>query len=188
MICLPADLPDAAYLEKLVDRYAGLLYWAVEKCADRKEDQEDIVQDTMEKLLHNVDKIRALDADALPSYLVEMVKRTGSNYHRADKDRRENEVELAEWADKYYSSMEDPMEEAVFRKEKIKILRTVLDELPEESGELLRRKYILGMSDEELAQQFNCKPASIRMKLTRARRLARKLFLQKEEGELSEER
>ena len=40
---------------------------------------------------------------------------------------------------------------------------------------LLEGKYILGLSDEELAAEFDCSPNSIRMKLTRARRQVIKL-------------
>ena len=43
---------------------------------------------------------------------------------------------------------------------------------------LLLGKYTMDMSDTELAQVINCKPSSIRMKLTRARRL----FIEKLRG------
>lgn len=48
----------------------------------------------------------------------------------------------------------------------------IWDSLPDDTKILLEGKYILGLSDEELATEFDCSPDSIRMKLTRARRLA----------------
>ena len=47
-----------------------------------------------------------------------------------------------------------------------------------EDRALLEGKYILGDSDEMLARTLHCKPSSIRMKLTRARRRALKLLEQ----------
>ena len=64
--------------------------------------------------------------------------------------------------------------------EKKKEFIKVWDTLPEDTRELLAGKYILRMSDAELAEEFCCSPDSIRMKLTRARRRA--LEMMKEGG------
>lgn len=53
-----------------------------------------------------------------------------------------------------------------------------LGQLSAEDRALLEGKYILGDSDEMLARTLHCKPSSIRMKLTRARRRALKLLEQ----------
>lgn len=55
--------------------------------------------------------------------------------------------------------------------------------LSEEHRMLLEGRYILGISDEELAKQLHCKSSSIRMKLTRARRAASQLLINEESGE-----
>lgn len=44
---------------------------------------------------------------------------------------------------------------------------------------VLEGRYFLELSDDELARQFGCKPGSIRVKLTRARRNALKIMLEK---------
>lgn len=44
---------------------------------------------------------------------------------------------------------------------------------------VLEGRYFLGLTDEELAQLFGCKPGSVRVKLTRARRNALKIMLEK---------
>ena len=46
--------------------------------------------------------------------------------------------------------------------------------LPEEDRLALEAKYILQLDDRQIARQLGIKPASVRMRLTRARRLARK--------------
>ena len=55
-------------------------------------------------------------------------------------------------------------------------LYRIWDQLTQEEQLLLSGKYILEYSDAELAGQLGCGPASVRMKLTRVRRKARKLM------------
>ena len=55
-------------------------------------------------------------------------------------------------------------------------LLAALDQLSPEDRLLLEGKYFLEESDESLAKLLGCKAGSIRMKLTRARRRAFKLF------------
>ena len=63
-------------------------------------------------------------------------------------------------------------EEVVLMKESKEEFVRVWETLPENVRELLAGKYILQMDNKELAEEFGCSPDSIRMKLTRARRLA----------------
>ena len=63
-------------------------------------------------------------------------------------------------------------------KERWQELLAAFEEMTESDQLLLLGKYTMDMSDTELAQVINCKPSSIRMKLTRARRL----FIEKLRG------
>ena len=45
-------------------------------------------------------------------------------------------------------------------------------DVPESDRMLLEGRYLLEMSDAELARIFHCKPSSIRMKMSRARKNA----------------
>ena len=53
-------------------------------------------------------------------------------------------------------------------------LAKIWPRLPEEDRLALEAKYILQLDDRQIARQLGIKPASVRMRLTRARRLARK--------------
>ena len=61
-------------------------------------------------------------------------------------------------------------------------LITALESLPDNERLLLEQKYFLGSSDEELARFFRCKPGSVRMKLTRARRHMLRILMDDKEG------
>ena len=63
-----------------------------------------------------------------------------------------------------------PVEEQLIRKEWQREFAKIWDELPERERLLLEGKYIFHESDEDIASWMNCKPSSVRMALTRARR------------------
>lgn len=61
------------------------------------------------------------------------------------------------------------------------LLSKIWPRLPEDDRVLLEGKYILGYSDQELAEEIGCQANSIRVKLTRARRRALAI-IQEQEG------
>ena len=77
------------------------------------------------------------------------------------------------------------MIEMFFQEEKYNELEAILDLLSETDNLILTGKYFLDYSDAELAAFIGCKPSSIRMMLTRARRNA--LNLIKERGYFKDE-
>lgn len=69
------------------------------------------------------------------------------------------------------------MEEYMISKDEIDELVRRWPKLDDRSKMLLEGKYILGKSDEVLAEELSIKPASVRMALTRARQCAYQLLL-----------
>ena len=61
--------------------------------------------------------------------------------------------------------------------------RQGLEHMEPQERALLEGKYILAQSDKELAADFKCKPDSIRMKLTRARRKLLDIMKRSEEDD-----
>ena len=76
------------------------------------------------------------------------------------------------------------MDELLILAEKRQQIQYVFGSLSDEDQFLLQGKYFLGQSDAELASQLGCKPSSIRMKLTRARRNAFKKITEREGGSI----
>ena len=68
------------------------------------------------------------------------------------------------------------MEEYMISKDEIDELVRRWPKLDDRSKMLLEGKYILGKSDEVLAEELSIKPASVRMALTRARQCAYQLL------------
>ena len=68
------------------------------------------------------------------------------------------------------------MEDLLISKEEIEELVRRWPQLDAKSKYLLEGKYILGKSDEVMAEELSIKPASVRMALTRARQCAYQLL------------
>ena len=72
------------------------------------------------------------------------------------------------------------MEEYMISKDEIDELVRRWSQLDDRSKMLLEGKYILGKSDEVLAEELSIKPASVRMALTRARQCAYQLLAEEQ--------
>jgi RNA polymerase sigma-70 factor (ECF subfamily) len=73
-------------------------------------------------------------------------------------------------------SSEEDLDTALIQKDNLERLKAIWPTLSSEDRLLLERKYLAGDSDADIAQALGCKPSSVRMKLTRARRCAIKLL------------
>lgn len=93
---------------------------------------------------------------------------------------RERHASTAEVDEISAVDSEPSPEDVVLLSENLEQFHKAFAKLSMEDQRLLEGRYILDMDDEALAESFHCKPASVRMKLTRARRRAMKLF---QEGE-----
>lgn len=184
MDMMPAGEPsDRKFVEELYQTHKNLMFSLAWRYADIAADTEDIVQSAAEKLLRQVPRLRAMEEKAVTAYVAYTVRSVGVDLRRSRSryearfvslDREENEP----W-DTDPQAL--PLEEQVITKDLTARLVAIWPQLPEEDQLLLEGRYIWELSDRELALRFNCKPGSIRMKLTRARRKALQLLAGKEE-------
>lgn len=173
------DKEDLAFLLKVHEEYNGLVYRSAVKYLSDTREIEDLMQDCWVKLVKHVKTLRTLDDIALAAYIARTVRNTAFNYksYQSVRDRHASDAEVDE-----VSAMEpEPSpEDIVLRKEHREQFRKAFSKLQPVDRLLLEGRYSLNMSDGELAEVFRCKPESIRMKLTRARRRALKLLREEE--------
>jgi RNA polymerase sigma-70 factor (ECF subfamily) len=82
---------------------------------------------------------------------------------------------------------DDSPDKVIIHKEEVEMLSDSILRLPERYKNLLYCKYILEMSNDEIAENLSIAPDSVRQYLTRARREVRKL-MKSEEQESAEKR
>lgn len=172
---------NQAAMETIYLEYERLIRHFLYKTVCDKEAIADLTHVVLENLFNKVNKLKTYDKDHLAAYVIATTRHVAYNYNkRWYKESALFCVEQADIPSVPYPVTESVVEEEVFRNETIEYCRKEMTKLSEHDQWLLYSKYILQMSNEELAKQANCKPDSIRMKLTRARKAAKKLFNKKD--------
>lgn len=168
------DISGRDFTRQLYQDYQALMYATALKYVSDPHAAEDIVQDGLVRLMQKVELLQTLEEYRLAGYVAATVRNTAFNYLKHQGivgQHTAGETDLTETA-----AEELPLDEMLILAERSRDLLRIWPRLTPEEQQLLEGKYILGDSDAELAAQFCCKTASIRMKLTRARRKALRLM------------
>lgn len=176
-ICAVIHEPsDREFILWVYGEFKNLMYSTAYKYTSNADTADDIVQDAIVNLIKNVGTIRPMKRYILAGYIMATIRNISINTLKSQAHHRENIAELTD--DIFTEAL--PLDAMLMLTEQKTQLNKIWPQLSEEVQILLEGKYILGYSDQELAKVFKCKPSSIRMKLTRARRKALALLI--EEG------
>ena len=140
---------DREFLLWLYQEFSRLMFYTAQKYLADPHSQEEVVQESLKKLIEKVAVLRRLKRPALAGYVRATVRNTART---------------------------DSLDETVFCREEVQRLREIWPQLDGETRMLLERKYILGYENEELGRMLGCRTDSVRMKLTRARRKVLRLM------------
>lgn len=161
---------DDGFLAAFYEEYRGYLYYTARKFTDSPQDQEDIIQDTMVRLLRNEENLRQLRGNQAATYLYLTVRSVfADRQSRVREQAAEDHVlELAQ-----VSREADQSEDGLNAKWDAQILK---QQLPQRDWQMLELKYIAGYSDQEIAAEMGCNAGSVRTLLSRVRRRAKSLL------------
>ena len=159
---------------ELYVRYRPIMFKIASKYISDYASVEDIIHEAMIKLIEKEDLLTAFDSCTLRTYVVYTIRNMSISFLRRQARDKGKLVQIDE---NYFETAgifdNAPLpEEAVLMNERKDEFVKVWKTLPDNVRELLAGKYILHLSNEELAEEFGCSPNSIRMMLTRARRQA----------------
>ena len=161
---------DDGFLAAFYDQYRGYLYYTVRKFTDSPQDQEDIIQDTMLRLLRNEENLRQLRGNQAATYLYLTVRSVFADQKKLAREREQAaEDRVLELAQQEQGSMDDSLN----AKWDAEILK---NQLPQRDWQMLELKYIAGYSDQEIAAEMGCSAGSVRTLLSRVRRRAKSLL------------
>lgn len=163
---------DREFMTWLYKEYRLLMFSVAGDYCTKQEDKEDLIQTCMERLMGRIDKLRSLSRCALPAYLVITIKNTFYTQHQREQRGPGQYIDLEEAYAPDRTFVEDFAATVIEGEYNKEVVLRVWELLSEEDRNLLEGKYILELSDAEIAKTVNCKPNSVRMKLTRARRNA----------------
>ena len=154
---------DREFMAALFIQYQRLLYKEINDILKKPWNTEDVLQATLVKLIDKIPELRNKEQPQLIGYISATARNTAYNFLRSQKKSEP----IAEHRQ---------MEDLLISKEEIDELVRRWPQLDAKSKYLLEGKYILGKSDETLAEELSIKPASVRMALTRARQCAYQLL------------
>lgn len=168
---------DKAFMLDLYKNYYSLVRRTIFSIIHDNKDIEDLINDIFIKLIEKIPLIRTLDCYKTTAYIVYTVRSVTINYIKHKKVESKHmyygdDTDIAE----DISNHEDGSEDRLIRQEEMELLNNTISNLPQKQKDLLYFKYILEMSDEEIAEVFRIAPNSVRQYLTRARRNAKKLM------------
>lgn len=153
----------------LYEKYHKLMYSIAGKTANPA-DCEDIVHSAMIRLIQNCATLMCLDEPALVKY-ISITVRTTSIKHYSQKEAWQSRVVSID--DEDMPDIPDtcpPIEEMLCSTERMEEFRQAWCSLADSERLLLEQKYFLFLSDDELSRIYNCKPSSVRVKISRAKK------------------
>lgn len=163
------DDQERSFMVDLYLEYRGAMYDAAFDVMRQHQDTEDILHDTLLKLMKKTSLLRTFDCFTLRAYIVISVRRTAIDCLR----RRGARGELLFAHDDYLDTLVpggEGADDALLEEADHQQLRRMLGTLEPRQRDLLHMKYFLGISDEEIADSYGLKPASVRSLLSRARK------------------
>ena len=163
----------SAFMLEIYHTYYSLVYKKILSVTNELGSIEDLVNDTFVKLIEKAPLLRTFEQRKAAAYITYTARSVAINFvKRRDIHNKHlfytDEMELAE----ELATTEDQ----VSKQHELEYLRDAVLQLPEKQRDLLYFKYMLELSDAEIAELLNISTPSVRQYLTRARRAARILF------------
>lgn len=173
---------EQEFIQWMYKEFNRLMFYIVRKYVSEQSQQEEIIQESLRKLIEKAERLQQFQRPILASYIVSTVRNTSIDFLKTSQKESDRIISLDTLATDDPPEIET-IDEGLILKEKIALLRKVWPELDTETKVLLEGKYTLGYDNKKLGQLLGCQPSSVRMKLTRARRKALTL-IQKEGSKL----
>lgn len=162
---------NSCFMEDLYLRHERLMYFIAGKYTANAQKREDIVQTAVVSLLRKEATLRRLPPYTQINYIAAAVRNTAINALKREQKELDRCISLEDLTETFPTQFMPSAEAITLEKELQKDLLAVFQEMKEDEQQLLMGKYLMDLSDAELAQTLGCKPSSIRMKLTRVRRV-----------------
>ena len=181
MVYSMEDQPsDREFMDQMYMEFERLMFFTARQYTSKAEIAEDIVQESLVRLYEKVRTMKPMKHVVLAAYIRATVRNTAINVLR--KMNREKDYAADAETDAFAQADQEWVLNTMMDLSGYRVLLSkIWPRLPEDDRLLLEGKYILGYSDQELAEEIGCQANSIRVKLTRARRRALAI-IQEQEG------
>lgn len=168
---LRASLREPALFEMLVEKYQEPLIRAAWRVVRRREEAEDIVQESFVKMYKNADKFEKLDGIEFKSWAYRVTINTAITHYR--------KLKRGEFLAEDPSIFQEPEEERAETRFSLAadakvVVANVLDKMPTHLASVLKSYYLDDKSYKTIAQEEKISIPTLKMRLFRAKKIFRK--------------
>jgi len=149
-----------------------LIYSEIGKILQERCAIEDVLQTVLVKLIPKVSLLRTLERDKLINYIIKTAQTTSFKY--IDKEKRTQTFSYIDDLDSFGTEQTD-FDQQLLRVESRDEFLALWNALPAKHQHILELKYVLELSNEEIAADLGVSPDSVRMLLSRARNKLKEL-------------
>ncbi len=170
----PENEDDAVFFGELYDKLAEDLYHRVYRLLGNQQDTEDTLQNVWFSVAIHIQFFRMKTDEAIRPYLFRMAKYQAAALYRKRRERETKECE------EEYAEQTEPEDDTVFLKVCSRMDASVISEcihsLDEKYSDILKLYYLYEHSVKEIANMFQLKENTVRVRLIRGRDKLMKLL------------
>lgn len=159
------------------EQYKSYMFYAARKFTTDQQECEDIVHDAVLRLLKHTSTLHSLDHNKTITYLSLTIR---SVYLDRTKSGMKKEHPVPNTSLELLHAKQDPDTDEEFDYEAKWDAQILKGALSEKDWNLLESKYVIGCTDDEIAQAMQYSPDSVRTLLRRAKKRAKKILSGKE--------
>lgn len=157
---------DEQAFDELYNRFWQSLLQHAANMLPTLADAEGVVQD----LFIRIWKTReSLEVDNIGNYLHRGIRNGCLSVHRVLL----NEKKYREYSKIFLSSISESIESTLFETEKRDLLEKIIAKLPALSQEIIRLKFIEGLTFKDISVKLNCTPKTVEYQLDKSKKLLR---------------
>lgn len=164
---------DERALEKIIDIYSAYItyiVWELLRKKGTREDVEEVVADTFISLWMTAERVDYKHYSSIRAYIGTIARNKAKDWLRTHRG-----VDLV--LDEDIVSVDQNLELLVLQKEQQKIVQNTLKELKPEDREIFTKYYYECMKIEEIAEELQMNPQTIKTRLRRGRETLKQILL-----------
>ena len=166
---------DKYKAERLIDEHEQLLYKLALKMLRDRKDAEDCVQETIVKVINNLDKIDESNKKTSCNYIVTICVNTANTMLKKRQLHLDNSCSYDELDEEIESIYSDPLDIVISRESVFEIKDSIIG-LPEKYRSVIQLKETYELGNQKIAEMLDRPIGTIKIQLHRARtKLAEKL-------------
>ncbi|MCT4628587.1 sigma-70 family RNA polymerase sigma factor [Winogradskyella sp.] len=157
---------DTKAYAQLVDRYKDLVYTLALRMLKRREEAEEVAQDTFIKVFKSLNKFKG--DSKFSTWIYRVAYNTCLDSLKKNK-KHLNNVAIDEFTYNKLDTIDNALDH-IIKEEKSTLIKNCINKLPEDSSALLTLFYFEELSLDEISKIINVEANTVKVKLFRARK------------------